>query len=303
MRCVLVVAAVLAASSPSFGQDVRAVAVAVPDTIRIGEPFTLGIAVRSESDSAATFPNLLIIGEDLEQLAGAEFRRHGDEPGEWRAYYRLTAWTVDSPSLPAVTVDLHGPSGTRSITVAPPTLAVESVLPADTVPVWLEPPRPPVSLRNWLWLLLLLLAALIAWYLIRRWLAAAREEPAEDTVVSDPAAKALAALNELVESFERGDVEGAPYFDRLEAILRDYLEATRSLPPGGSMRLLATDVEAAGEVAAPPPEVLELSGLIRFARLHAVGAPEVAAVRECSAWVERDRAIPAAPDATGEEAP
>jgi hypothetical protein len=296
LRCRLAVAALLAASVPALGQEVRAVAVAVPETIRIGEPFTLGVAVRSSGDTAASFPNLLIIGQDLEQLAGAEIRRHRDSPREWRAYYRLTAWKVDSIALPPVTVDLHGPDGSRSITVVPPPLAIESVLPADTVPVWLDPPRPPVSLRNWLWLLLALLAAIIAWYLIRRWLAG-RGSPEEEPIVSDPAATALAALNELVEAFERGEVQGAQFFDRLEGILREYLERTRSLAPGSSMRLLSGDAEVVRE-GVPPSEVLELSGLIRFARLHARGVPEVVAVGDCSAWIERDRVGTPSPDVT-----
>lgn len=302
MKFLLAVTALVATAPPALGQEVRAVAVVAPDTIRIGEPFTLGVAVRSPSDTAASFPNLLIIGEHLEQLSGGEVRRYRESPREWRAYYRLTAWKVDSIALPPVTVDLHGPGGTRPITVTPPLLTVASVLPADTVPVWLEPPRPPVSGRSWLWLLLALLAALVAWYLIRRWLAS-RPEAEEQLVVHDPAATALAALNELIEAFERGEVKEAIFFDRLEGILREYLEWTRSLAPGSSMRLLSAGESAGRGETPPPPEVLELSGLIRFARLHAHWSLERVAARDCSAWIERDAAESAAAAAEGEDGP
>lgn len=299
MRCLRAVVALLAVTAPARAQDTRAVAVVVPDTIRIGEPFTLGIAVRSPSDTAASFPSLLVIEEGIEQLSGAEIRPYRDDPREWRAYYRLTAWTVDSVRLPDVTVDIRGPAGSRALVVSAPYLNVMSVLPPDTVPVWLEPPRPPVSLRNWLWLLLVLLAALAAAYLIRRWLAGRATAPEEEPEF-DAASRALAALNELAEAFERGEIEGPPFFDRLEVVLRVYLETTRSLRPGTSMRLLSSEEPTSDTEPPPPSEVLELSGLIRFARLHAQGAPEVAAVRDCSAWIERDRTtIDAA--RTGEE--
>ena len=291
----LALAALLVFAGPARAQQPRTAAVTVPDTIRIGEPFTLGIAVRSISDTAASFPNLLVIDEGVEQLAGAETRPYSDEPREWRAYYRLTVWTVDAVQLPDVTVDLHGMDGTRPIVVSPPRLVVQSVLPADTIPVWLEPPRPPLELRNWLWLLLALLAALVAAILVRRWLAARAPQPEAEPDL-DPASRALQALSALVEAFERGELEGPEYFDRLEDVLRGYLEATRSLRPGSSMRLLP-DEEPGPPADVPPPEVLELSGLIRFARLNARGAPEVAATRDCASWVERDR------DARAEPAP
>ncbi|MFQ5889340.1 MAG: hypothetical protein ACE5JR_04725 [Gemmatimonadota bacterium] len=293
-------------------------AVVSPETVRVGEPFLLGVSVRIDPGAEVLFPPAVPAQEELEQAAGAEISRSDSTPGQWRAYYRLVAWRVGATALPPLTLRLVGSGGEREIEVASPSIAVVSVLPADTAGLELRDPRPPLPQRRfpWLAILLALLALLLVlWWLRRR--AGRRDHAAAKLDPADAALRAFAALRADLES---GRTDGTVGYDRLEAILREYLAATRAWRPGSPLRSLAgaTDRKApsrpdgrgpagpsgGGRPAAPERGVrgtfvggdgdgrlagpLRRSALARFARLGVDGRAALTDADVCAKWVRND---------------
>lgn len=255
-------------------------AVLSPDTVRVGERFTLGLSVQFAGDTVV-FPALLPLGEEVEQLGPVRLR-HERGRGLWRAYYGLVAWSSGTVSLPAVEVT----RGEEILEVHPPTLAVLSVLPADPpAPLRLRPPRPPQEVWSfpW-WLLLAVLAALVlAAWLARR--AARRRAEALAALEQPPDAALVAreALGRLRAGVAEGRIAPEEFYDRLEETLRAYLHARRGWPVERPVR----DLEMA---ARPPDETLlgfqARAGLVRFARVSGGLAVAVRDADACLAWLE-----------------
>jgi hypothetical protein len=204
------------------------------DTVRVGEPFTVGI-VATASDSIR-FPPLLETGERWEQLAVARIER-GDG-GETRAYYRLVAWDAGRLELPPLAVSTGDPG--RSFSVNLPSPWVRSVLPADAEDVKLRGPRPPFGDSGswWPWLAIAAILALAAWWWWRRRVSrdVAAPEPVETVGARERALAALAALREEAAAGER---PAAAFYDRLEEILRTYLAESHEWPPTRPVRASA----------------------------------------------------------------
>lgn len=205
------------------------------DTVRVGEPFTVGV-VATASDSVR-FPPLLETGETWEQLAVA--RVEPGESGEVRAYYRLVAWEAGRLELPAVEVTTGGREG-RSFRIDLPAPWVRSVLPADAEDVQLRGPRPPLSDRfPWLWWIALATVLAAAWWWRRRRRASTNAEDAVPLEISDARERALAALAALRAEASDGGLPAAAFYDRLEVILRAYLAEAREWPPTRPVRASA----------------------------------------------------------------
>ena len=245
-----------------------AAAVLVPDTVLVGEPVTLGISVRTGAEP--TFPPVLALPEDLEQLGPPRVGR--TEDGAWRAAYRLSGWRPGSLALPSVSVERRdGPP----VRVTPPSLVVESVLPAEEEPSFLRPPRAPDVGRDAPWALLLaalLVVALAAWLLVRR-LRSRREGemPRPVPAARDPLEEARTGVSELKVAVDEGRIGAAAFYDGLEEVLRRYLARVRGRPPELPMRGLPDDPRAGS--AATPPEFAALGARalpVRFGAL-AVG--------------------------------
>lgn len=251
-----------------------------PDTVRVGEPFTLGLAVRTEPGYRVRFPRLLPLGDDFEQRSPAETRRFG--AGEWRVYYRLVAWRREPGDLPSIDVEIAGGDEVRTVGYRPPAVAVRSVLPGPAEEPALRPPRPPLERAGFPWLLFLgalVLVGGLAGLLLRGRGSGARQTEAAGT--EEPAARALRELAELRRRRAAGELAGAAVYDALEAVLRRYAEATRGWRPGVPMTALADgDRHLAG--------ALDRSALARFARLEARREPALAAIAATEAWVRED---------------
>ncbi|MDT8436772.1 MAG: hypothetical protein RRA92_08445 [Gemmatimonadota bacterium] len=292
----------VATTAPLGAQAVRprGVAVLTPDTIRVGEPFGLGVSVRA--DTAPQFPAILALPEPIEQLSSPEVARIG--AGQWRAIYRLTGWQVGTHDLPAVV--LRGVPGADSLPVRPPPVTVVATLPAGDGPLGLRPPRMPDWVRGfpWWWLLAALVAAALAEG-VRRWLAA-RRRPDEREDAPSPVDEARDALAALKARALAGDLGAAACYDALERVLRRYLGRTRDWPDG--MPVLADRVVGEGEAGPGPPglePVAERSLPVRFGGLAAGAGRLLEDIAVVSAWLdeaETQRAAADEPDG-GEEAP
>jgi len=265
-----------------------AAAVLVPDTVRVGEPVTLGISVRATTEPA--FPAVLSLPEDLEQLGPPRVGRTGD--GAWRAAYRLAAWRAGSLALLPVTV-ARGDG--VSISVTPPALVVESVLPADGGALFLRPPRVPEVGPGVPWALLL--AALVVALLVGRWALRrlrsrrAAGQPLRAVAARDPLEEARAALSALMVAVDEGRIGPAGFYDDLEALLRRYLARARGRPSGLPVRGLADDPRGAS--AAAPPELDVLVARALPARFGALAVGPEALLSDAEAvrtWLDAEEA-------------
>ncbi len=278
----MAVAPFLRGSSALSAQTPQVVTAVEPDTVLVGQPFVLGVTVQAEPGTEVRFPSTLPILEDIEQIGVVDVRQEDEVDGIWRAYYRFLAWTPEPVVVPAFIIDIDGPEGPATVDVSPPTLQVVSVLPSETETLELRPARPFLEGRRfpWWWVALSLLVAYLAWQSMRR-----REQArTAATVQLTPSEAALLALGELQVEWERGQVGEVTYFDRLEAILRDYLETDRGWPPG-------TVVRAVTNGQRPLAAALRRSALVRFGRLEAPDMEILTATRVCSDWIraEADR--------------
>lgn len=208
------------------------------DTVRVGEPFTMGIVAVARD--TIRFAPLLDRGDDWEQLDVARVDRGparggatgaAGEAGEVRAYYRIVAWESGRLELPDLGISIGRRPG-RELRVDLPAPFVRSVLPADAEEPRLRGPRDLIR-PGFPWLLvlaLLLLAALAARWWRRRRGRAADAEPAVVTERPDAADRAREALVTLRARVESGEIGAAEFYDRLEVILREYLADTRAWP-------------------------------------------------------------------------
>jgi len=251
------------------------------DTVRVGEPFTVGV-VATASDSVR-FPPLLETGETWEQLAVA--RVESGESGEVRAYYRLVAWEAGRLELPAVEVTTGGREG-RGFRLDLPAPWVRSVLPAAAEDVQLRGPRPPLGDRfPWLWWIALATVLASAWWWWRR-----RRRASIDAVaavpleVSDARERALAALAALREEASDGALPAAAFYDRLEVILRAYLAEAREWPPTRPVR--ASTWLSRDELR----ELHRHAVISRFAGVEAGGSRRLADVDMSIDWLSKDAA-------------
>ncbi len=146
-----------------------------PDTVTVGDRFTVFIRVRVPAGATIAFP----AGPDsgaVELVTEAAFTEPRIDSlwTEQTAGYRLAAWDVDSQPLmfPGIVVRAGGVE--RQVPLGTLSIFVRSVLPADTT---LHVPKPARELlafgfpRWLLWLLAALLAlllALFAWWLWRK---------------------------------------------------------------------------------------------------------------------------------------
>ncbi len=271
--------------APAQPRPATAAALA-PDTVRVGDPFTLGLSIAGPRDAEVQFPPLVILAPELEQLRPVDVKWDAAGGGQWRARYRLAAWKAGTWTFPDVRVEWQG----TQIMLSPPPVHATSVLPAASEgPLPLEGPWGPNNIRRfpW-WLLLLLLALALLWWLLRR---LRRTDERKEPQWIDPAVAAREALARLRKDLEQDDVDLAAFYDGLEEIIRTYLAARRGWPRERPVR------EFVGEAIAPgDPEHVEAglrslqarSGLVRFAHVEAAAAAALEDADACLAWVEAE---------------
>lgn len=159
-----------------------------PETVTVGQRFTVIVRVRAPAGSTIEFPTGTDSAAKVDLAAEARVEAPRllpapSQPGAPRemeqiAGYRMAAWDVESQSVALGDVLVRSGIAERRIPLGAYTVFVRRVLPTDTT---LHVPRPPRDVMAfaypwWLkWLLLALgaiLAALLAWWLwraYRRW--------------------------------------------------------------------------------------------------------------------------------------
>lgn len=267
----------------------RAAAALSPDTVRVGDPFTLGLSIAGPRDATVLFPPLLTLGAELEQLGPVDSKWHAEGGGQWRARYRLAAWKAGTWEIPTLRVEWQG----ADVSLTPPPVHVTTVLPAASEgPLPLDGPRGPNRIRGfpW-WLLLLLLALLWLWWLLRR--LRRSEDTAEEEATTDPAVDARESLARLKRHLEDGEIDLAAFYDGLEEALRKYLAARRGWPRERPVREFvheAAEMRRLEDVEAGLRSLLGRSGLVRFAHVEAAEAMALGDADACLAWVDAEEA-------------
>jgi hypothetical protein len=241
-----------------------------PDTVLIGQPFSLFIKVVAPKGVRFEFPS----GPDTTT-------QNGVRPIEVRgekivtmlgdtavALYHLVAWDIGTQPLrfPDVRVTFEGQE--RRPPLGGASVFVKSVLPADTSLRVPKPARPLIVLPvfNWLrWLALLaaLIAIALAWWAWRRY--RNRPKPPIDPYVRAQQEFARIEARRLLETGEPEE-----YFAAMVDVTRGYLAAR---VPGvrrsdTTFELLRTMQPREG-VEAELPRLLDRADLVKFARADA----------------------------------
>lgn len=259
------------------GNAIRLSAVLSADTVRVGEPFTIGIIAVSEDP--VSVPPLLPSGDGWEQL---EVARVESTDSEFRAYFRLVAWQADLTELPDLSLYLGSDAG-REVSVTLPVPVVRSILPAGAESPLLQSPRPPL-VGGFPWPLLLvglILFGMSLWWLKHR----VRPPGALESAVEeqrDAASQAREAVLALRHAAEVGSVAAAGFYDELEQILRRYLSGTRAWPPGNPVR------ESQALAGATMRDLHRQAVLARFAAVGWPGPRLVADADTSLDWLTED---------------
>ncbi len=267
----------------------RIVVAVDPDSVRVGEPFTVGVTVRRADPGDVVFPAVLPLADDLEQQGPVEVRATEDGR-EWRAYYRIVGWRADR--LVISPFEIETATGEGSFTrarVAPPPVTVLSVLPGEEADLPLRDARPFLKLTGFPWWILLLALALAAaawWWWRRR-----RARAGTGLSLLGPGERALRELARLREAWGSGALPGVELYDGVEDALRSYVQATRSWPPSDSLIGLANGDESLALA-------LRRSVLVRFARVQITDDGPPGAIQAAESFVrgELTAASPEGPE-------
>lgn len=238
-----------------------------PDTVLIGQPFSLFIRVLAPRGVRFEFP----AGPDTTTQNGVRpIELRGEklvsQLGDTAvALYRLVAWDVGSQPLriPDVRVTFEGQE--RRPSLASASVFVKSVLPADTSLRVPKPARPLIVLPviNWLrWLALLaaIVALALAWWAWRRY--RNRPKPPVDPYVRAQQEFAKVESRRLIETGEPEEHMAA-----MVDVTREYLAAR---VPGVRRSDTTTELLSAMQprqgIEVELPELLERADLVKFAR-------------------------------------
>jgi hypothetical protein len=239
------------------------------DTVRIGDPFTLSIRVRTPAGATIEFP----AGPDSTaavQLIDPRTVRTTADSGaiDQTATYRLAAWDIGPQPILLGDVVVRGAGADRRIPLGRPSIFVRSVLPTDSTLRVPKPARPLIDQglpRWWLWALI---AAAVALALLALWWWWRRRRRHVVAPVEDPLAVAerefarVEALR-LIEAGERGR-----HVALMADVLRDYLAARYSTAP---LALTTSELTRALHREPTVPlerlsRLLDEADLIKFAR-------------------------------------
>lgn len=255
-------------AAPQIAVSVR------PDTVTVGDPFTLSIRVRAPRGSVIEFPAGPDSGGPVELLdprviAPFSADTVADGSVDQVARYRMAAW--ETGPLPIVlgpaTVQASGRA--RELPVGALEIVVRSVLPADTslhIPKAARDIFGPVVPWWWPWLPILVAAALVGgllwWWWRRRRRRAAAQAVVDPYELAEREFARIEALG-LLEAGERGR-----FVALMVEVLRDYLAArvTTAHPSLTSTELLEVMRSAANVPVDRLTPVLSESDLIKFAR-------------------------------------
>jgi hypothetical protein len=278
-----------------------------PETLTVGDPFTVTVRVRAPQGATIRFPEKPDTLSDAELLDPVRVTATADS-AERTAVYRMAAWDVGEVPIVLGAVLVRASGEERAVDLGNLRVFVESVLPADSAQRVPKPPRPPFDIERslwWLWALLALAALLVGW-LLWRWLqrrrATAPMEAIDPFTFAEREFERVEALG-LVEAGERGR-----YVALVVEVLREYLarrspDAAASLTSTELLHALRRDGRVPSARLAP---ILAEADLVKFARrpvnadrAKAIGAEARAIVRD----VQRAFAASEASESTAADAP
>lgn len=195
-----------------------------PDTVRVGDPFTVSIRVRVPLGAAITFPAAPDSGGPVEPLDPVQLVTTADSVAvDQTATYRLAAWRVGTYRIEFDDVLVRQDIGNRRVEVSNVVVHVASVLPADSSGIEPKPPRAVFTfgLPWWIWALAAAVAVAILALLIWLWRRRRRRPPVRE-----------APFAVVQREFDRIDAIGlvaagerARYVTLMVEVLRDYLAA------------------------------------------------------------------------------
>ena len=238
-----------------------------PDTVLVGQPFSLFIKVLAPKGVRFEFPP----GPDTATQAGIrpiELRGEkivtmlGDTAV---ALYHLVAWDTGTQPLrfPDVRVTFEGQE--RRPPLGDASVFVKSVLPADTSLRVPRPARPLIVLpviNWWLWLGILAAAilAVLLWWVWRCW--RQRPKPPVDPYVHARQEFALIEARHLLEAGRH-----AEYYAAIVDVTREYLAArVPGVRRSDTTSELLRAMKPRDGVEAELPRLLEEADLVKFAR-------------------------------------
>jgi len=196
-----------------------------PETVRVGDPFTVSVRVRAAPGATIEFPTTSDSGGPVEPLDPVQIVTTADSAGiDQTATYRLAAWRVGRFAVEFPDVLVRQGTGNRRVQVSNVVITVVSVLPADSAGVEPKPPRPVFTfgLPWWVWALAALVAVAIISLIVWLWRRRRRRVPVSEApwALAEREFVRIEALG-LLEAGER-----ARYVALMVEVLRDYLAAT-----------------------------------------------------------------------------
>ncbi|MGI9140776.1 MAG: hypothetical protein ACR2GJ_06695 [Gemmatimonadaceae bacterium] len=255
-----------------------------PDTVTVGDQFTVIVRVRAPAGSTIQFPATTDSAVKVDLAADPAIAEPrvvpvaAGAPAEMEqiAGYRMAAWDVDSQPLGLGDIIVRSGIAERRIPLSSYAVLVRSVLPADTT---LHVPRPPRGVLAfaypwWLkWLLValgLLLAALLAWWLWRaykRW----KNRPVH------PAAHAQKEFHRIEQLGLPEKDQGALHVALMTDVARAYLAVrAEGVRESQTSTELVTATRASGlldpDASARLGELLHQTDLAKFAAWRIDGA-------------------------------
>jgi hypothetical protein len=269
------------------------------DTVRIGDPFTISVRVRTPPGATIEFPAGPDSTSAVQLIDPRSIRTTLDTAAlDQTATYRLAAWDVGRQPIVLGDVVVRGAGADQHIPLGRPSIFVRSVLPADSSLRVPKPARPLIDQsmpRWWLWALIAaaaILAMLLLWWWLRRRRRTAAPPVEDPLTVAEREFARVEALR-LIEAGERGR-----HVALMVDVLRDYLAARYpaaplSLTSGELTRALHRDPTVPLERLS---RLLDEADLIKFARRPVARDRATELGRECRALV---RSIDAALAARG----
>ncbi|MFN2563866.1 MAG: hypothetical protein ABR499_02485 [Gemmatimonadaceae bacterium] len=239
------------------------------DTVRIGDPFTVSIRVRTAPGATIEFPAGPDSTSAVQLIDPRTVRTAADTAAlDQTATYRLAAWDIGPQPIVLGDVVVREDDAERRIPVGRASVFVRSVLPADSSLRVPKPARPLIDQgvpRWWVWALIaaaVALGALLLWWWLRR----RRRNvvlPVEDPLARAEREFARVEALRLIEAGERGR-----HVALMVDVLRDYLAARYTIAP---LSLTSSELTRAlhREPAAPLERLsrlLDEADLIKFAR-------------------------------------
>jgi hypothetical protein len=175
----------------------------VPETVTVGQPFSVRIRVRAPKFATIHFPAVPDTADAIEAVDPRAMEDAGDdELIDRTAVYRLVAWDVGARTPHFANVIIGEGGADQQYAVTLPAVTVRSLLPADSAQRVPKEARAPLAPPGVLWKFLLLgtlLLVALAWYWWRRRTRRALRAP--------PALEPFAAA---VSSFGALDALGLP---------------------------------------------------------------------------------------------